>query len=67
MNLTQDELILKQSTKTELRKVGDPNRYGSMSRIAYYTNIRFSVSDKEIKMPMKINTGSAYTILILII
>lgn len=33
-----------------------------MNRFTYYTNIKFSMFGREIKIPMKIDTGSAYTI-----
>ena len=62
MTRTQDKQFEKQSTRSELRKTGDPKKNSSMSRFTYYTNIKFSMYDREIKIPMKIDTGSAYTI-----
>lgn len=53
----------KQSEYTLVEKVGNPYKYNSFSRFAYYTDIEFNLFGKNIFLPMKVDTGSTYTVI----
>lgn len=54
---------LKQGIKSEIKKVGDPNRNGSLIRTSYYTKVNFIVENKSTDIIMKLDTGAAHTVI----
>lgn len=54
---------IKQGTRSEIKQVGDPSKNDIIDRFSYYTKINFSIHDKDITMPIKIDTGAAYTVI----
>ncbi len=51
------------SSKTELKRTGNPHKNGLISRDAYYTDIYFEIDNKKLSIPMKIDTGATYTVI----
>lgn len=48
-------------TSSELTKVENPFR-GNRSRTSYYIEVRFEIDEGYVRIPMKVDTGAAYTI-----
>lgn len=51
------------SLGTELERVGNPYKNNVINRTAYYINVYFTINGKKVFIPMKVDTGAAYTVI----